>query len=85
MHSMAERPTQTSRQKECLQCSMIRYLTFLLLFTGHVFWEFDKFWFDEEPADIMQFGPMRDKFNRKMLHKLSKSQTILQSEFQKKE
>uniref|UniRef100_A0A8W8KRS1 ELMO domain-containing protein n=1 Tax=Magallana gigas TaxID=29159 RepID=A0A8W8KRS1_MAGGI len=51
----------------------------------HVFWEFDKFWFDEEPVDIMQFGPMRDKFNRKLLHKLSKSQTILQSEFQKKE
>lgn len=57
----------------------------MLLFTGHVFWEFDKFWFDEEPVDIMQFGPMRDKFNRKLLHKLSKSQTILQSEFQKKE
>lgn len=51
----------------------------------HVFWEFDKFWFDEEPVDIMQFGSMRDKFNRKLLHKLSKSQTILQSEFQKKE
>lgn len=57
----------------------------MLLLTGHVFWKFDKFWFDEEPVDIMQFGPMRDKFNRKLLHKLSKSQTILQSEFQKKE
>ncbi|XP_022326725.1 ELMO domain-containing protein 2-like [Crassostrea virginica] len=51
----------------------------------HVFWEFDKFWFDEEPEDIMQFGPMRDKFNRRLLHKLSKSQTILQSDFQQKE
>lgn len=51
----------------------------------HVFWEFDQFWFKEEPEDIMQFGPMRDKFNRKLLHKLSKTTTILKSDFQIKE
>jgi hypothetical protein len=51
----------------------------------HVFWEFDKFWFEEEPEDIMQFGPLKDKFNRKLLHKLAKSQTVLRSDFQRKE
>jgi len=28
----------------------------------YLFYEFDKFWFIENPADIMQFNAVRDKF-----------------------
>ena len=28
----------------------------------YLFYEFDKFWFAEKPADIMQFNVVKDKF-----------------------
>jgi len=28
----------------------------------YLFYEFDKFWFTEQPADMMQFNIVKDKF-----------------------
>ncbi|KAK2170431.1 hypothetical protein LSH36_3g29019 [Paralvinella palmiformis] len=36
----------------------------------HFFWDFDQFWRDEKPKDIMQFNVIKDKYEEKMKTKL---------------
>ncbi|ESO93809.1 hypothetical protein LOTGIDRAFT_209335 [Lottia gigantea] len=45
----------------------------------YLFQEFNKFWFNEKPKDIMEFSRLRDKFNRKILNQLKNPQTVLQN------
>jgi len=36
----------------------------------YLFYEFDKFWFAEKPADIMQFNVIKDKFVTRVTEQL---------------
>ena len=36
----------------------------------YLFYEFDKFWFAEKPADIMQFNVVKDKFIARVAEQL---------------
>ncbi|KAJ8297396.1 hypothetical protein KUTeg_023927 [Tegillarca granosa] len=50
----------------------------------YLFLEFDKFWFDEKPKDIMEFGRVRKKFKQEILHRLmSESTTVLKMDISK--
>ncbi|XP_050417714.1 ELMO domain-containing protein 2 [Patella vulgata] len=44
----------------------------------YLFQEFNKFWFREKPKDIMEFGRLRDKFNKQIAERLQEPRTILQ-------
>ena len=35
-------------------------------FPGHFFWDFDQFWRDEKPKDIMQFNVVKEKYENIM-------------------
>lgn len=37
-----------------------------IFFTGYLVYEFDKFWFEEEPESIMHFNQYREKFHEKI-------------------
>ncbi|KAK3099717.1 hypothetical protein FSP39_008522 [Pinctada imbricata] len=51
----------------------------------YVFYTFVKFWFSEEPKDIMEFGRLRDKYKRKLFSRLkSEPRVVLVQDFQKK-
>ncbi|KAK3579958.1 hypothetical protein CHS0354_033476 [Potamilus streckersoni] len=50
----------------------------------HVFYEFDKFWYSENPKDIMEFGQIREKYRKKLVHSLKQPNTVLVSGFQKR-
>lgn len=39
----------------------------------HIFTEFDRFWFAEKPKSVMDFGIVRDKFEKKVVSILMKS------------
>jgi len=43
----------------------------------YLFCEFDKFWFAESPADIMQFNIVKDKFVEQLSAELRKQDTRL--------
>lgn len=47
----------------------------------YVFYEFDKFWFSENPKDIMEFGRIREKFRKKLKHRLREPRAVLEVEF----
>jgi len=51
-----------------------------LLCAGYLFVEFDKFWFDERPRDIMEFNRVKTKFQKQVIHKLKNKSTILINE-----
>ncbi|KAK2171171.1 hypothetical protein NP493_1096g01016 [Ridgeia piscesae] len=46
----------------------------------YLFVEFDKFWFDERPRDIMEFNRVKTKFQKQVIHKLKNKSTILINE-----
>lgn len=47
----------------------------------YVFYEFDKFWFSENPKDIMDFGRIREKFRKRLKHRLREPRAVLEVEF----
>lgn len=50
----------------------------------YLLYEFDKFWIDSEPKDIMEFGRLSKKFKKKVLCRLNDDPTtILVTDFQK--
>ncbi|XP_065335907.1 ELMO domain-containing protein 1 [Cloeon dipterum] len=42
----------------------------------YLFYEFDRFWMEEKPRDIMEFNPIRDKFEKSIRHSLAKRDTL---------
>ncbi|KAH7987028.1 hypothetical protein HPB49_026126 [Dermacentor silvarum] len=42
----------------------------------YVFFEFDKFWLAEKPADIMEFNRIRDKFEDRLVQMLEKDDCV---------
>nr|CAG4652045.1 EOG090X0AMT [Triops cancriformis] len=51
-------------------CKGIPTLRHFHQFYCYLVYEFDKFWLAEKPADIMEFGRVRDKFHTRLRHKL---------------
>ena len=49
----------------------------VLFHTGYLFVEFDKFWFDERPRDIMEFNRVKTKFQKQLIRKLKNKSTVL--------
>lgn len=47
----------------------------------YVFREFDKYWFSENPKDIMEFGRIREKFRKKLKHRLREPRAVLEVDF----
>lgn len=47
-----------------------------------VFHEFDKFWFSENPKDIMEFGKVREKYRRKLVWEMKGQSRVLMGAFQ---
>ena len=45
--------------------------------TGYVFTEFDRFWFAEKPKSVMEFGSVRDKFEKKVVGMLMKNDNAI--------
>lgn len=45
-------------------------------FYCYLFWEFDKFWLDSNPKDIMEFAIHREHFEKTIRQKLEKSDTV---------
>lgn len=43
-----------------------RRVLWFISFTGYLVYEFDKFWFEEEPESIMHFNHYREKFHEKI-------------------
>lgn len=39
---------------------------YFIFFLGYLVYEFDKFWFEEEPESIMHFNQYREKFHEKI-------------------
>ncbi|XP_045203580.2 ELMO domain-containing protein 2-like [Mercenaria mercenaria] len=50
----------------------------------YVFFDFDTFWFNEKPKDIMEFGRIREKYRKKLVARLKEKDTVLIAEFQYK-
>ncbi|KAF4520038.1 hypothetical protein B566_EDAN008325 [Ephemera danica] len=44
---------------------------------SYLFYEFDKFWVDEKPRDIMEFASVRDKFEHNVRQLLANYDTLL--------
>lgn len=44
-------------------------------------YEFDKFWFSEKPADIMQFNYVKEKFHKQIVHLLKDKSATLNGTF----
>jgi len=42
----------------------------------YLFYEFDKFWMEEKPRDIMEFSPLREKFEKQIRQSLTKRDTV---------
>ncbi|OWF37266.1 ELMO domain-containing protein 2-like [Mizuhopecten yessoensis] len=52
----------------------------------YMFFEFDKFWFDSKPKDIMEFGRLQGKFKKLIQDRLKDDpSTVLVADFQKEE
>lgn len=49
----------------------------LLVFTGYLAYEFDKFWFEEEPESIMYFNQYREKFHEIIKRRLQDYDVVL--------
>ncbi|XP_060083462.1 ELMO domain-containing protein 2-like [Ylistrum balloti] len=50
----------------------------------YMLFEFDKFWIDSKPKDIMEFGRLQGKFRKRVLDKLKNDpSTVLRADFQK--
>lgn len=50
----------------------------------YLVFEFDKFWFNSKPKDIMEFGRLQGKFKKQILNKLKDNpSTVLVADFQK--
>jgi len=47
----------------------------------YLLYEFTQFWQGEKPRDIMEFGRLRDKFNKQVKAKLKEDHPLLRSEF----
>lgn len=62
---------------------LITYLILLFLLSGYLMSEFTHFWFSENPADVMEFNRIRDKFKRKVILLLKDPQTQLVANFQR--
>lgn len=45
-------------------------------FYCYLFWEFDKFWLDSKPKDIMEFAIHQEHFEKTIRQKLEKSDTV---------
>lgn len=45
-------------------------------FYCYLFWQFDKFWLDAKPKDLMEFAIHREKFEKAIRKKLEKSDTV---------
>ena len=56
-------------------------LIYGVFFSGYVFHEFDKYWFSENPKDIMEFGRIREKFRKKLKHRLREPRAVLEVDF----
>lgn len=46
-------------------------------FTGYLAYEFDKFWFEEEPESIMYFNQYREKFHEIIKRRLQDYDVVL--------
>ena len=53
----------------------------MLLFTGYLFFEFNKFWIAEKPRDVMDFSRIRDKFQENLTVKLQDMGAVLETDF----
>lgn len=49
----------------------------IVFYTGQVFTEFDRFWFAEKPKSVMEFGSVRDKFEKKVVGLLMKNDNAI--------
>lgn len=47
----------------------------------YLMYEFDKFWFTEKPRDIMQFNPVKEKFQKQLIQRLKDKSTTLSHSF----
>ncbi|XP_067663128.1 ELMO domain-containing protein 2-like [Haliotis asinina] len=47
-----------------------------------LFYDFIQFWFKEKPRDIMEFGRLRDKFQKLIVRQLKDKQFVLKAKFQ---
>ncbi|VVC41834.1 ELMO domain [Cinara cedri] len=45
-------------------------------FYCYLFWEFDKFWLDKKPKDLMEFTTYRKQFEKNIRQKLEKTDTV---------
>ncbi|NXX46403.1 ELMD2 protein, partial [Tricholaema leucomelas] len=54
-----------TRQK-IVEVFFARTVLCFIFFTGYLVYEFDKFWFEEEPESIMHFNHYREKFHEKI-------------------
>ncbi|KAH3835163.1 ELMO domain-containing protein 2-like [Dreissena polymorpha] len=48
----------------------------------YAFSEFDAFWLSEKPKDVMEFGPVREKYRKKLTAKLKENNMVLTAKFQ---
>ncbi|RXN01910.1 ELMO domain-containing protein 2 [Acipenser ruthenus] len=53
--------------------------------TGYLAYEFDKFWFKEEPESIMEFNQYREKFHEKVKRLLLEADVTLTLKLDTKE
>ena len=50
---------------------------------GYLLYEFDKFWFEEKPRDIMEFNRVKNKYQKRLLTMLKDKNTVLRCNFNK--